>query len=342
MAVSIGLMGFGRIGRNLFRILSRSENIRIAAISDIADPEALTYLVRYDTLLGRFPDLVTFRNGNLYTYGREIPMLSGKDPGDVRWSDYGVDYVVEATGRNRSRAEAQRHIDMGAKRVIQCTPAKDRADVTVVWGVNHHKLRPEHKVVSNASNTAHCAAPILAALHGAFGIERGHMTTIHAMTSIQRLADVPADDYRMSRAAAENIVPSETNATHVIEEVLPEMKGKLRASALRVPVVNGSVLDLTLWLERPASRDGVNEVIRTAAAGPYKQILEYNEDPIVSSDVVGTSYSSIFDSLATMTMEGNLVKVLSWFDNGWGYAQRVVNLVEQFQQIDSDLRQEGR
>ncbi len=342
MPVTIGLMGFGRIGRNLFRILSRSEEIRIGAISDIADPEALTYLVRYDTLLGRFPDLVTFRNGKLYTYGREIPMVAGKDPGDVRWSDYGVDYVVEATGRNRSRAEAQRHLDMGARRVVLCTPSKDRPDMTVVWGVNHHKLRPEHKVVSNSSNTAHCAAPILAALHGAYGVARGHLTAIHAMTSIQRLADVPADDHRMSRAAGENIVPSETNAAAVLEEVLPDMKGKLKASALRVPVVNGSLVDFTLWLEKPVTREGINEVIRTAAAGPYKRILEYNEDPIVSSDVVGTTFTSIYDSLATMTMEGNMAKVVSWFDNGWGYAQRVVDLTLAFQKMDAELAQEGR
>ncbi len=339
MPITIGLMGFGRIGRNLFRILARSEEFRIGAISDIADPEALTYLVRYDTLLGRFPDLVTFKNGRLYTYGREIPMLAGKDPGDVRWSDFGVDYVVEATGRARSRNELQRHLDSGAKRVVLCMQPKDKPDIAVVWGVNDHRLRPEHRIVSNASNTAHCAAPILAALHGAFGIERGHLTSIHAITSIQRLADVPADDARLSRAAAENIVPSETNAAHVIEDVLPELKGKLQASALRVPVVNGSIVDMTLWTTRPATRDGVNEVVRTAAAGPYKQILEYNEDPIVSADVVGTSYSSIFDSQATMTMEGNLVKAIAWFDNGWGYANRVVDLLRQFEEMDS---REGR
>lgn len=342
MPTTIGLMGFGRIGRNLFRILSRSEDIRIGAISDIADPEALTYLVRYDTLLGRFPDLVTYKNGHLYTYGREIPILQGRDPGDVPWGDFGVDYVVEATGRNRTRAEMQRHLDAGAKRVILCTPPKEKPDITIVYGVNDHRLRPEHRIVSNSSNTAHCAAPILAALHGAYGIERGHLTAIHAITSVMRLADVPADDARMSRAAGQNIVPSETNAAHVLEEVLPELRGRLRASALRVPVVNGSLVDMTLWLEKPAQRDGINEVIRTAAAGPYKQILEYNVDPIVSSDVVATSYSSVFDSDATMTMEGNLAKVIAWFDNGWGYSQRVVDLVQRFEELDTQLAEEGR
>ncbi len=342
MPITIGLMGFGRIGRNLFRMLSRSDDIRIGAISDTADPEALTYLVRYDTMLGRFPDLVSYKNGHLYTYGREIPLLQGKDPGDVRWSDYDVDYVVEATGRGRSRAELQRHLDAGARRVVICTPPKDKPDISVVYGVNDHRLRAEHKLVSNASNTAHCAAPILAALHGAYGIERAHITSIHAITSIQRLADVPADDLRLSRAAAQNIVPSDTNAAAVLEEVLPELRGKLRASALRVPVTNGSIVDMTLWLNKGAAKDGINEVIRTAAAGPYKQILEYNEDPIVSSDVVATSYSSIFDSQATMTMEGNLAKVIAWFDNGWGYAQRVVDMVQRFDEMDAQLAEEGR
>jgi glyceraldehyde 3-phosphate dehydrogenase len=342
MAITIGLMGFGRIGRNLFRILARSDEIRIGAISDIADPEALAYLIRYDTLLGRFPELVTFKNGRLYTYGWEFPMLAGKDPGDVRWSDFGVDYVIEATGRTRTRAEMQLHLDAGAKRVVLCTPPKEKPDISVVFGVNDRQLRPEHRIVSNASNTAHCAAPILSALHRVFGIERAHLTSVHAITSVQRLADVPSDDPRLSRAAGQNIVPSETNAAAVLEEVLPELKGRLRASALRVPVVNGSIVDMTLWLGRPATKDAINEVVRTAAAGPYKRILEFNEDPIVSSDVVATSYSSIFDSLATMTMEGNLVKVIAWFDNGWGYAQRVVDLVRRFAEMDAPSATEGR
>ena len=342
MPITIGLMGFGRIGRNLFRILSRSDEIRIGAISDIADPEALTYLVRYDTLLGRFPDLVTFKNGCLYTYGREIPMLSGRDPGDVRWANYGVDYVVEATGRNRTRAEMSKHIEAGAKRLVLCTPPKEKPDISVVFGVNHGQLRADHRFVSNSSNTAHCAAPILAALHRAFGVERGHLTSIHAVTSVQRLADVPSDDPRLSRAAGENIVPSETNAAAAIEEVLPELSGRLRASALRVPVVNGSIVDMTLWLSRAVTKDAINEVIRTAAAGPYKGILEFNEDPIVSSDVLATDYSSIFDSLATMVMDGGLVKVIAWFDNGWGYAQRVVDLIRLFAQLDGRPAGEGR
>ena len=335
MPVTLGLSGFGRIGRNLFRLLYQSDDIRIGAISDVADPEALVYLLRYDTILGRFPDLVTCRSGHLYTRGREIPMLSGKDADSVRWADLGVDYVVEATGRDRSRAEIERHLAAGARRVILCVPPRERPDISVVYGVNHDRLRPEHRIVSNASCTAHCAAPLLAALHGACGIDRAHLTVVHAYTSTQRLADVPAEDLRLSRAAAENIVPAETNAAAVLEEVLPQLAGRIHASALRVPLPNGSLVDLTLWTGRPITRDGVNEVVRTAAAGPYRGILEFMDDPIVSSDVEASPHSSVFDALATMVLGGNLVKVIAWFNNGWGYAHRVLDLVRRLREIDA-------
>lgn len=334
MPVTIGLMGFGRIGRNIFRDLHRSDEFRIGAISDIADAEALVYLLRYDTILGRFPDLVTLKGGRLYTWGREIPLLSARDPGEVRWSDYGVDYVVEATGRDRSRSEIERHLQAGAKRVVLCVPPREKPDISVVWGVNDDRLRPEHRIVSNASCTAHCAAPLLAALHTAFGIERAHLTSVHAYTSAQRLADVPADDLRLSRAAAENIVPSETNAAAVLEEVLPPLAGRIHASALRVPLPNGSIVDATLWTEKPVTRDGVNEVVRTAAAGPFRGVLEYTEDPIVSSDVEMSPYSSVFDALATMVLGGNLVKAIAWFNNGWAYSRRVVDLFRRFRDLD--------
>ena len=334
MAVNVGLMGFGRIGRNIFRLLYRNEDIRIAAISDTADPEALTYLLRYDTVLGRFPDLVTYKNGHLYTWGREIPMLAGKDPGDVRWSDLGVDYVVEATGKDRSRAEMERHLEAGARRVVLCVPPRERPDISVVFGVNDKKLAAEHRIVSNASCTAHSAAPVLAALDGAYGIERAHLTSVHAYTSVQRLADVPAEDLRLSRAAAQNIVPSATSAAAVLSEVLPQLAGRISASALRVPVPNGSIVDMTLWTRRPVTRDGINEVVRTAAAGPYRQILEFMEDPIVSSDVERSPYSSVFDSLLTLVLGDRLAKVITWFDNGWGYSHRVVDLFGRFQELD--------
>ncbi|MBI3073389.1 MAG: type I glyceraldehyde-3-phosphate dehydrogenase [Deltaproteobacteria bacterium] len=337
MPITIGLMGFGRMGRNLFRLLSRSNTVRIGAISDIADHESLTYLLRYDTIFGRFPDLVTYKAGALYTWGRETPFLSAKDPGDVRWSDYGVDYVVEATGRDRARAELERHLAAGARRVLLCVPPREHPDISVVYGVNDAKLKPEHRLVSNASCTAHAAAPLLAILHDAFQVDRAHLTTVHAYTSVQRLADVPAADLRMSRAAAENIVPSETNAGAVIEEVLPELAGRVRSAALRVPVLNGSLVDLTVWLARAASVDRVNEVVKTAAAGPYRGIVEYQTDPIVSSDVAMSPYSSVFDSLATMVLRDKLVKTISWFDNSWGYCHRVVDLLRRFGRDDGKI-----
>ncbi len=334
MAVTIGLMGFGRIGRNLFRLLSRSDEIRIGAISDIADHDALVYLLRYDTILGRFPDEVTYRDGHLYTWGREIPMLSGRDPGEINWTDYGVDYVVEATGRPRNREECQRHLDAGARRVLLCVPPAEAPDISVVYGVNDQKIRPADQIISNASCTAHCAAPLLKVLHDAVGLERVHITSTHAYTSVQRLADVPGGDLRNSRAAAENIVPSETNAGAVLEEVLPELEGRIHASSLRVPVANGSIIDMTFWTERPVTAGGINEMMRTAASGPFRQILEFQEDPIVSSDVENSPYSSIFDSLATMVLDDDLAKIIAWFDSSWGYTNRLVDLVRKLAAMD--------
>ncbi len=330
MPITIGLMGFGRIGRNVFRLLARSDEIRIGAISDIADPEALTYLLRFDTTFGRFEDEVRYRDGKLYTWGREIPLIRGKDPGDVPWRDFGVDYVIEATGKPRDVQELRRHLDAGARRVVLCAPptVNQHPDAYIVYGVNDRVLSPSHTVISAASCTAHAATPALAALHDAFGIDRAHLTTIHAYTNAQRLADVPADaNLRNSRAAAENIIPSETNAAAVIEEVLPPISGRLTAASLSVPVQNGSIVDLTLWFGRPVTREEINELMRSAASGPYQRILEYLEDPVVSSDVVKSPYSSHFDSLATMAQEGGLAKAILWFDNSWGYSHRVIDLV---------------
>ena len=333
----VGLMGFGRIGRNLFRILYKGEDIRIGAISDTADHKALEYLLRFDTILGPFPDEVSVKVGNLFVVGRQIPMLSGEEPGDVPWGDLGVDTVIEATAQHRTRAELERHLENGAKRVILCVPQKTPPDITVVMGVNDDQIKPEHRIVSNGSCTAHCAAPILKILHAAFGIRRVFLSTVHAYTNQQRLADVPSEDKRRGRAAAENIIPQETNSAQVIAELLPELADRITGASMNVPVPNGSVVDMVCWHEKPVSDVSINEVIRTAAASdPWKNILSYEDDPIVSSDIIRSNYSSTFDAQATMVMKENVSKTLAWYDNGWGYAHRVVDLIRKFNEIEKE------
>ena len=337
MATTIGLMGFGRIGRNLFRILYQSEDIKLAAISDIADHKALEYLLRFDTILGPFPDEVSIQEGNLYVVGRQIPMLSEKEPGDVPWGDLGVDTVIEATAQNRTREDFEKHLAQGAKRVILCVPQKTPPDITIVMGVNDDQLKPEHRIVSNGSCTAHCAAPVIKILHKAFGIQRAFLSTVHAYTNQQRLADVPSEDKRRGRAAAENIIPQETNATQVVTELIPDLAGRLSGASMNVPVPNGSVVDLVCWHEKPVTELAINEVIRTAAASDHwRGILNFEDDPIVSSDIIRSTYSSTFDSLATMVQKENVSKTLSWYDNGWGYAHRVVDLIKKFMEIDKE------
>ncbi len=335
MAIRIGLMGFGRIGRNLYRILYKREDVSVEAISDVADHKALEYLLRFDTVRGRFPDVVSIKEGNLYCRGRQVRMLSGKEPGDVPWGELGVDVVVEATARYRSRKDIARHLDAGAKRVILCVPPTDPPDITVVMGVNDHLLTREHRIVSNGSCTAHCAAPIIKVLHEAFGLRRVMFTTVHAYTNRDRLADVVDVDLRRGRAAAENIIPTSTNAPAVIMDLLPALKGRIGGLAMNVPVPDGSVVDLVAWTTKKVDRTAINEVIRTAAAGPLRNILEYEEDPIVSSDVIGNPHSSIFDALSTLTLGDDLLKVVSWYDNSWGYSNRVVDLIERFAAIEA-------
>jgi glyceraldehyde 3-phosphate dehydrogenase len=335
MTVRIGLMGFGRIGRDLFRILYNSDDIRVAAISDIADPSALEYLLRFDTILGRFPEEVAIREGNLYVVGRQIPLLSIREPGDVPWGAFGVDYVIEATARNLSRDEIMGHLDKGARRVILCAPPKDPPDITVVMGVNDGLLRPEHKIVSNGSSTAHCAAPILRILHDAFGVQRAFLTTVHAYTNQQRLADVAVEDLRRGRAAAENIIPQETNADEVVMGLLPELAGRVTGQAMNVPVHNGNVVDLVCWHEKPVSVEAIRQVVRTAAStARWRRIVHYEVDPIVSSDIIRSPYSSTFDSLATMVLGGRVSKTLAWYDLSWGYVHRVVDLIRRFMEMD--------
>jgi glyceraldehyde 3-phosphate dehydrogenase len=269
--------------------------------------------------------------------GRQIPMLSEKEPGDVEWGAFGVDIVIEATARYRSRAQLERHLERGAQRVIMCVPPTDAPDITVVMGVNDDKLRPEHQIVSNASCTAHCATPVIKILHEAFGIQKAFLTTVHAYTNQQRLADVATKDKRRGRAAAENIIPQATNAAQVVMELLPELKGRVKALAMNVPVPNGSVVDLVCWHDKPVSPTAINEVVRTAASSRWKGILDYEANPIVSSDIVHSPCSSTFDSLATMVLGDGVSKTLAWFDNGWGYSHRVVDLIRRF----AELRREA-
>jgi glyceraldehyde 3-phosphate dehydrogenase len=261
-------------------------------------------------------------------------VLNGREPGDVPWGSLGVDIVVEATARYRSRREIARHLESGARRVVLCVPPTDPPDLTVVIGVNEDRLRKEHRIISNASCTAHCAAPLLKVLHEAFGVERALFTTVHAYTSRDRLADVPDDDLRRGRAAAENIIPTATNAAAMLIELMPSLRGRIEGMAMNVPVPDGSCIDLVCRTERPATRESVNAAVRSAAAGPLAGILEYEEDPIVSSDVIGNPHSSIFDALSTMVMGDRLVKTVAWYDNGWGYARRVVDLIERLARLE--------
>jgi glyceraldehyde 3-phosphate dehydrogenase len=320
-------MGVGRIGRNLFRILYGSDEIEVAAIDEPADHEAVEYLMRFDTILGPFPDELSIREDNLYVAGRQIPMINSVVSGVPAWGELGIDIVVDATGQQRTRDELEAHLEAGAKRVILCAPPKDPPDLTVVVGINDDLLTPAHRIVSNASCTAHCAAPVLDVLGEAFGIKRAFLSTVHAYTNQQRLADVPDKDPRRGRAAAENIIPQETNAAEVICDLLPNLKGRLSAEAFNVPVPNGSVVDLVCWHEKPVSVTAINEVVRTAASANWHGIMHYEDDPIVSSDVILSPYSSTFDSQATMVLGDQVSKTLAWYDNGWGYAHRVVDLI---------------
>lgn len=334
----IGLMGFGRIGRNLFRILYQSRDIHVAAISDIADHKALEYLLRFDTIMGPFPDEVSIKEGHLYVAGHQIPMLSGAEPGDVPWTDFGVDIVIEATARRWSRQQLERHLERGAKQVILCVPPQDPPDITIVMGVNDDQLQPQHRIVSNGSCTAHCAAPIIKLLHEAFGVRKAFLSTVHAYTNQQRLADVPTEDKRRGRAAAENIIPQQTNAAEVVAMLIPELAGRLSGSSMNVPVPNGSVVDLVCWHEKPVTPLAINEVVRTAAATKHWQnIIDYEDEPIVSSDIVHKPYSSTFDAQATMILKDRVSKTLAWYDNGWGYAHRVVDLIKKFKQVETEV-----
>lgn len=329
MAIRIGIMGFGRIGRNVFRLLYPRDDIEIVSIVDVVDFKGLEYLLKYDTVHGRFREPVWVTGSNMYVKGRQVRLLDRQAPGDVDWGAMGVDIVIEATTKFRTRAMLERHLEAGAKRVILTVPPEnpDEVDALVVTGVNDEVVGPDTRIVSNASCTANALAPICKILDDAFGIERGMMTTVHAYTNDQRLADVPHSDLRRSRAAAENIIPTTTWSHRAVEQILPQLEGKLDGMAMCVPVPDGSVVDLVVRMSRTAEAVEVNEVVRSAAATRFRDIVEYTDQPVVSSDIVGNPHSAVFDGASTRVLQDDYVKTLTWYDNGWGYAMRVVELV---------------
>ena len=333
--MKIAINGFGRIGRSVFRILNNRENIDVVAINDIFDKGALTYLLKYDTVMGRFPEEVTLEGDILKTQSQSVKLLAERDPASLPWNELGVDIVIESTGIFRQRDQLQYHINAGAKRVVLTVPSKDEIDYTVVLGVNDDGLKEKHKIISNASCTTNCLAPMAKVLHEEFGIEIGVINTIHAYTNDQRLADVPHSDWRRSRAAAENVIPTTTGAARAVGKVLPELDGKLDGIAMRVPVPDGSVVDLNVRLDKEVTIDEVNDVIRSASeSGPLKNVLQYSNLPVVSTDIIGNPHSSIFDAPFTRVIEGNFVKTLNWYDNEWGYSNRVVDLLETLHALD--------
>jgi glyceraldehyde 3-phosphate dehydrogenase len=334
MSVRVGLMGFGRIGRNIFRISRGMPDLDIVAISDIADPKGLEYLLRFDTVHGLFREAFTVSDGSMYIGGKQIRMLSGREPGDVPWAQYGVQIVVEATGQYRTRSWLCKHLEAGAQKVVLTVPPRepDEVDLMMVSGVNDQMLKPEHRLISNGSCTANAVAPVVKILNDGFGIRHAFMTTVHAYTNDQRLADVPHTELRRSRAAAENIIPASTWSPMAVEQILPEMAGKMAGIAMNVPVPDGSVVDLVTVMEREVNREAVNNLVWSAAQSSYKKIVEYSDQPIVSSDVVGNPHSAIFDSIATQVTGDNMLKTLTWYDNGWGYAARVVELIQKLAQ----------
>jgi glyceraldehyde 3-phosphate dehydrogenase (phosphorylating) len=327
MAVRIGFHGFGRIARSVFRVLYGRKDFDVRVISDVAPPDNLVYLLNFDTIHGRFPEEVTHSSGHLFVGGRAIPMVHSKEPGDIRWRDYDVDVVVEASGKYRTTEWLNRHLEAGARRVVLTVPPRGTLDSVYCMGVNDHEIVRETKIVSNASCTSNALALVLKVLDEAFGVVRGSMTTVHAYTNDLRLADVPHHEIRRSRAAAENIIPSDTYSVKVVEHLIPRLEGRVKGMALNVPVPDGSVIDLTCKLRKHVSPSEVNGAMQSAARSHLAGLLEYGEHPVVSSDVVGNPHSAVFDSLMTKVLDGDLLKTVTWYDNGWGYANRVVDLM---------------
>ncbi len=332
MAIKIGINGFGRIGRNVFKILMASKEFEVVLINDLTDPATLAHLLKYDSTYGPYKGTVTHTDKAIVVDGKTITISAEKDPAAIRWGASGSPMVIESTGVFTAKAECMKHIAGGATKVLLSVPPKDEVDAMIVMGVNDNTLKAEHKVVSNASCTTNCLAPLAKVLHEAFGIKHGLMNTIHAYTNDQRVLDMPHKDLRRARAAAESIIPTTTGAARAVGKVLPELKGKLDGMSLRVPVPVGSVVDLTAELSKTVTIEEVNGAVKSAADGKMKGIMQYCTDPIVSKDIVGNPHSSIFDADLTMVMDGNFIKVVSWYDNEWGYSNRCVDLFRKMAQ----------
>ncbi len=333
MAIKVGINGFGRIGRNVYRVIAEREDIDVLAINDLTDARTLSILLKYDSVHGRFNGEVGTKDNALVVKGKEVRLTKERDPASLPWKELGVEVVIESTGIFTTKADCEKHLEAGAKKVILSAPAKDQLDATIVMGINDNDLKPEHKIVSNASCTTNCLGPLVKVINDSFGIEKGLMTTIHAYTNDQKVADLMHSDLRRARAAAINIIPTTTGAAKAIGEVIPELKGKLDGMAMRVPVANGSVTDLVASVKKSVSIEEINNVIKAASESELKGILEYCEDPIVSSDIIDNAHSCIFDSLSTYVIGDNLIKVIGWYDNEWGYSNRMVDLTERIAKI---------
>ncbi|MFZ4450941.1 type I glyceraldehyde-3-phosphate dehydrogenase [Salibacterium aidingense] len=327
MATKIGINGFGRIGRVVFRAALKNDDVEVVAINDLTDAEMLAHLLRYDTVHGNLEEEVTVNGENLVVGGKEIRVTAEKNPADINWSAAGVELVIESTGLFVKRDDAAKHLEAGAKKVIISAPGKE-TDATFVMGVNENTYDPaKHDVVSNASCTTNCLAPVAKVLNDKFGVKRGLMTTVHSYTNDQQILDLPHKDYRRARAAAQNIIPTSTGAAKAVALVLPELEGKLNGGAMRVPTPNVSLVDFVAELNQNVTAEDVNNALKEAAEGELKDVLGYSEEPLVSSDYNSTPSSSTVDALSTMVMEDNMIKVISWYDNEFGYSSRLVDLV---------------
>jgi len=329
MPTRIAINGFGRIGRLVLKAAYRDPRFEFVAVNDLTDAKTLGTLLKYDSTHGRFPDKVEIKENAVVIAGKTIPITAEKDPAKLDWKKFGADIVVESTGVKvfQKRDGLEAHVRAGAKKVLLTVPPKDEIDGIIVMGVNDHLIKPEHELISNASCTTNCLAPMVKVLLDNFGIEYGLMTTVHAFTNDQRVLDMPHSDLRRARTAANNIIPTTTGAARTVGKVIPELKGKLDGLALRVPVVNGSITDFVAMVKKDATIEEVNAAMKKAAEGPMKGILEYTEDPIVSTDIIGNPHSCIFDAASTMVMAKRMVKVLGWYDNEWGYSCRCVDLL---------------